>query len=230
MTVVLTILAIIGLLLVLVVAALVGFFAWARRRQGKALATQEGERRQYAEWAAEHRMEYAERDDGWLPPLTGHRPFVDFSPQQGAFSQARHVFSDETDGSARAFLELTVSADPRPGARPNGYFTVAAVRHASPVPAMLLLPNGRNGGDGATGHAAFDRVYSVKCSSPADVQAVLVPEVLDWLAELPSAQRPSFHLEGEWATCFLSGPLVFERGKLAFDALVGLMERLPRHG
>lgn len=208
-------LAVIGLLLVALVALIVGSYYWIRWRMRRFVVQQAAEAQDYPKWADRNGLTYEERDDTLVDELARHLPFSDFVGMRGRRSQGLHVFSGEVNGRRTAFFQLTSF---RAGGRggPVGMCTVAVAQLTEPSADMSI-----------SRHTRIDRVTGpggqrpfLKNGTPSD----LPDAQLDWLeSSLNERLSPRFHLKDAWITCYLGGPLTMERGLVVFNALHGFL-------
>lgn len=223
MEVVLAVLAVIGLIVALLVILIAGFIYFARRTHRKGLGQQALELDEYPQWAAERGLSYSERDDSYLDSVSGHMPFSNFDQARGNYAQGWHVFSGSVNGREMALFQLTVAV--APDAPPSGMLTVAVARLAEPSPDILITPKSRidriNGPAGQRPIMNDGRptAYAVYSPSAPDTHPVLTKPQVAWLSAVQTKDRPSFHLNGDWATCYRGGPITLDRGRLVSDAL-----------
>lgn len=229
MGVALTVFAVIGILVVLIIAVIVGVVIWARRLLAKLQAEQLSEYENYPDWAEEHDLTYRRREDDHLEHVAQHMPMVQYPPQQGHVIQGQHVFSGTVNGREAVLFQPTIAHDPH--ARQVSALTVAIAKLDQPVQDMIIIPKSRmsrvNSARGqrlirdssgrSSGYLAYSPGAPYRKPEPTPAQA-------DWLSGFDSPYSAiAFHLKGDWATCYLGGPFTWDRGLAVFEALGGLL-------
>ncbi|WP_277212971.1 hypothetical protein [Isoptericola croceus] len=142
MNVLVTVLAVLGAVVALVVLVIAGFLLWARWTMRRETATQQQELASFPAWGRERGLTYALIDNGAVEGWETYAPFRDFATP-GAFGRALHVFRGSYAGHELVVLQLTVSADPRPEAPAHGTLTVAATHLRERGEEDMIAPKSR---------------------------------------------------------------------------------------
>jgi hypothetical protein len=137
------VLVVIAALVILAIVVIIGFALYVRGAVRRGLAKQQTQSAKFPEWGAARGLTYdRSSDDVPVEDLAEHAPFRNFTTP-GAFVAADHVFSRRVDGRRSLVLQLTVYADPRPGATPDGGVTIAATELPNPTTESEITGSGR---------------------------------------------------------------------------------------